>query len=177
MMGQNHIRSLNWGYRVALRDKNVTYLNAYGSFVDAHTILTVNKRGKEEVITADKIILAPGGRPRYPDIPGAKASFAIGPSGPHAGGMPADAARPGGCAHQELGISSDDLFSMEKEPGKTLVVGASYVALECAGFLTGVGYGVGAGFVTAVPIRAHDPWVCRLRLALQTPPSWSALCS
>jgi thioredoxin reductase (NADPH) len=26
------------------------------------------------------------------------------------------------------------------DAGKTLVVGASYVALECAGFLTGLGY-------------------------------------
>eukprot|EP00730_Choanoeca_flexa_P019547 TRINITY_DN9554_c0_g1_i1.p1 TRINITY_DN9554_c0_g1~~TRINITY_DN9554_c0_g1_i1.p1 ORF type:complete len:501 (+),score=142.90 TRINITY_DN9554_c0_g1_i1:42-1544(+) len=108
---QNHIRSLNWGYRVALRDKKVTYLNAYGTFVDAHTIHTVNKRGKEATITADQIILAPGGRPRYPDIPGAK----------------------------EYGITSDDMFSLQTDPGKTLVVGASYVALECAGFLTAFG--------------------------------------
>merc|ERR1712210_439328 len=31
---QNRIGSLNWGYRVALREKNVTYLNEYGTFVD-----------------------------------------------------------------------------------------------------------------------------------------------
>jgi pyruvate/2-oxoglutarate dehydrogenase complex dihydrolipoamide dehydrogenase (E3) component len=36
-------------------------------------------------------------------------------------------------------ITSDDLFSLKKNPGKTLVVGASYVALECAGFLKGIG--------------------------------------
>lgn len=29
---------------------------------------------------------------------------------------------------------------MRKPPGKTLVVGGSYVALECAGFLNGLGY-------------------------------------
>ena len=29
---------------------------------------------------------------------------------------------------------------MKKAPGKTLVIGASYVALECAGFLTAFGY-------------------------------------
>lgn len=104
---------MNWGYRVALRDKNVAYINAYGTFVDAHTLKTVNKRGKETTITADKIILAPGGRPRYPDIPGAK----------------------------EYGLSSDDLFSLPTDPGRTLVVGASYVALECAGFLTAFGRG------------------------------------
>ncbi len=35
---QAHIGSLNWGYRVALRDKNVKYINGLGSFQDAHTI-------------------------------------------------------------------------------------------------------------------------------------------
>ena len=35
---QSHIGSLNWGYRVALRDKNVKYINAMGTFVDSHTI-------------------------------------------------------------------------------------------------------------------------------------------
>ncbi|EDQ90922.1 uncharacterized protein MONBRDRAFT_20369 [Monosiga brevicollis MX1] len=124
---QNHIRSLNWGYRVALRDKNVTYLNAYGSLLDAHTINTVNKRGKEQVITADKIILCPGGRPRYPDIPGAK----------------------------EFGITSDDIFSLDREPGKTLVIGASYVALECAGFLAAFGYDTTV-MVRSILLRGFD---------------------
>ena len=35
---QNHIGSLNWGYRVALREKKVTYENAYGEFVGPHRI-------------------------------------------------------------------------------------------------------------------------------------------
>jgi thioredoxin reductase (NADPH) len=39
-------------------------------------------------------------------------------------------------------ITSDDLFSLENAPGKTLVVGGGYVALECAGFLAGLGYPV-----------------------------------
>ena len=34
----DHIGSLNFGYRTALRDNNVTYINAYGAFVDPHTI-------------------------------------------------------------------------------------------------------------------------------------------
>jgi thioredoxin reductase (NADPH) len=36
-------------------------------------------------------------------------------------------------------ITSDDLFSLKQNPGKTLIVGASYIALECAGFLTAFG--------------------------------------
>ena len=74
-------------------------------------MVAVDKKGKETRITADTFVLAPGGRPRYPDIPGAK----------------------------EHCITSDDIFSLKTPPGKTLVVGASYVALECAGFIHGVG--------------------------------------
>ena len=41
---QNHIRSLNFGYRVALRDKNVTYLNKLGKFKGPHELEVRNKR-------------------------------------------------------------------------------------------------------------------------------------
>merc|ERR1719186_2532625 len=107
---QNHIGALNRGYRVALREKEVTYLNEYAEFVDEHTLKTTNKKGKEKTVTAGKFILATGGRPRYPEIPGA-----------------------------EFGISSDDIFSLTHSPGKTLLIGASYIALECAGFLAALG--------------------------------------
>ena len=78
-------------------------------------------------MTANKIIIAVGGRPSYPDIPGAK----------------------------EYGITSDDLFSLQKAPGKTLVVGASYVALECAGFLTALGYDTTV-MVRSIFLRGFD---------------------
>ena len=67
---QNHIGSQNWAYKVALREKSVTYLNEYAEFVDAHTLRCVNKKGAERLVTADKFILATGSRPRYPGIPG-----------------------------------------------------------------------------------------------------------
>lgn len=34
----DYIGSLNWGYRVALRDKSVNYVNAYAEFVEPHKI-------------------------------------------------------------------------------------------------------------------------------------------
>ena len=60
---QNHIGSLNWGYRVQLREKGVTYMNEYAEFVDEHTVKTVNKKGKESTHTANKFVIATGGRP------------------------------------------------------------------------------------------------------------------
>ncbi|PIK36474.1 putative thioredoxin reductase 1, cytoplasmic, partial [Apostichopus japonicus] len=124
---QDHIGSLNWNYRVQLRDKSVTYINGYAEFTDRHTIKTVNKRNKVQTFKAEKILLATGMRPRYPDIPGVK----------------------------EFAITSDDLFSLRYCPGKTLTIGASYVSLECAGFLTGMGLDVTV-MVRSILLRGFD---------------------
>jgi len=123
---QNHIGALNWGYRVALREKGVDYLNEYAVFQDAHTLKTTNKKGKEKTLTAKDFILAAGGRPKYPNIPGA-----------------------------ELGISSDDIFSLPASPGKTLCVGASYISLECAGFLAKLGLDTTV-MVRSILLRGFD---------------------
>lgn len=87
---QDHIGSLNWGYRVQLRERKITYLNAFATFVDAHTVKTVTKQQKEQIVTARRILVATGGRPTIPDIPG-----------------------------KEFAISSDDIFALwEGPPGK-----------------------------------------------------------
>ncbi|XP_071374668.1 thioredoxin reductase 3 isoform X2 [Centroberyx affinis] len=123
----NYIGSLNWGYRVALRDKNVNYVNSYAEFIEPHKIKATNKRGKETFHTAAKFVLATGERPRYLGIPGDK----------------------------EYCITSDDLFSLPYCPGKTLVIGASYVALECGGFLAGLGLDVTV-MVRSILLRGFD---------------------
>lgn len=35
---QNHIGSLNWSYRLSLREKSVAYINSYGEFVEHHKL-------------------------------------------------------------------------------------------------------------------------------------------
>ncbi|XP_054711967.1 thioredoxin reductase 1, cytoplasmic-like [Uloborus diversus] len=124
---QNHIGSLNWNYKVQLRTEQVKYVNAYGQFIDDHHIKAVDKKGKETPMSSRHFIIATGERPRYPDIEGAK----------------------------EYGITSDDLFSLENSPGKTLVIGASYVALECAGFLSALGLDVTI-MVRSILLRGFD---------------------
>ena len=59
--------------------------------------------GKKEVVSGKYIVVATGGRPHIPSIPGA--NFAI---------------------------TSDDIFTFHQTPGKVLVVGAGYIGLECA---------------------------------------------
>ncbi|CAG2105463.1 unnamed protein product [Medioppia subpectinata] len=63
---------------------------------------------------------------------------------------------PGDCPGvKEFAITSDDLFSLPYCPGKTLVIGASYVALECAGFLRGLGLDVTV-MVRSILLRGFD---------------------
>ena len=124
---QMHIKSLNFGSRSDLMTEGVKYYNAYATFTDANTVTAVDKKGKTHTLTADKFVVATGGRPRYPDIPGAK----------------------------EHCITSDDVFAMKTPPGKTLVVGASYVALECAGFINGVGFDTTV-MMRSSPLRGFD---------------------
>jgi len=124
-----HVKSLNTGYESELRDKAITYFNALGRFVDPHTLVlqTASAGPALQSVSARRIVLATGGRPVYPPIPGA----------------------------EEYGITSDDLFQLKADPGAVLVVGGSYVALECAGFLHAMGKAVTV-MMRSIPLRGFD---------------------
>ncbi|KAH1017673.1 hypothetical protein HUJ05_008281 [Dendroctonus ponderosae] len=132
---QAHIKSVNWVTRVELRDKKVEYINGLGTFKDAHTVQTITKQG-ERLLKARYFLIAVGGRPRYPDIPGAV----------------------------EYGITSDDLFSLDRAPGKTVIIGAGYIGLECAGFLVGLGYEATV-MIRSVPLRGFDQQMANIIVA------------
>ena len=65
----------------------------------------------DERVTAAKILIATGGRPVLPDVPGA----------------------------QEYGITSDDVFFLEDMPKRVVVVGAGYIGIEFAGIFARLG--------------------------------------
>uniref|UniRef100_A0A1I8P5M2 FAD/NAD(P)-binding domain-containing protein n=1 Tax=Stomoxys calcitrans TaxID=35570 RepID=A0A1I8P5M2_STOCA len=111
---QNTIKSSNWTLKVELRLKKIDYMNGKASFVDRNTIKVKLQNGQECLVSGQHIVIATGNRPVYPDIPGAR----------------------------EYGITSDDLFNRSRPPGKTLLVGAGYISMECAGFLSSFGYDV-----------------------------------
>lgn len=50
---QNYIGSLNWGYRVQLRDKKVEYINGYGRFIDNHKIQVRYILKSDEIVITD----------------------------------------------------------------------------------------------------------------------------
>lgn len=124
---QTYIKKLNFGYRSQLREKKVVYYNKLAKFQDCHTLELTDIKGVKEIITAKNILIAVGGRPNYGDIEGAR----------------------------ELCISSDDIFSLKTDPGKVLVVGASYIALECGGFLNALGYNTSI-MVRSILLRGFD---------------------
>lgn len=124
---------MNWGFKADLIKAKCKYFNAYASFVDPHRLQLRKANGETSEVTADKIVIAVGGRPTMPDIPGAR----------------------------EFGISSDDIFSKKTNPGKTLVVGASYVALECAGFLSALGCNTTV-MVRSILLRGFDQDMAKL---------------
>lgn len=123
-----HVRSLNWGYKTSLADKEIKYFNALASIKEPHTVVLTFKNKPTQTVTAKHILLAAGGRPTLLDLPGAK----------------------------ECCITSDDIFWREGSPGKTLVVGVGYIGMECGGFLRGMGYQVDILHRGAV-LRGFDP--------------------
>ena len=99
------VSHLNARYSTGLADNGVTLIHGYARFVDARQIDVDG-----HMIRADKIVIATGGRPMWPAIPGA-----------------------------ELGISSDDFFALETQPRRIAVVGGGYIAVELAGLLRHLG--------------------------------------
>ena len=51
-------------------EAGVEYKNCLGSFVDAHTVECTDKKGKRTRVTARRVVIAVGGRPKALDCPG-----------------------------------------------------------------------------------------------------------
>ncbi|KAL0212985.1 hypothetical protein RCL1_006611 [Eukaryota sp. TZLM3-RCL] len=131
---QAHIKRLNRAYITELKWSNyVKYHNALGSFVGPHQVKFTYDDGREEIKTGEHVIVAVGGRPSIPqDLPGV-----------------------------EHCITSDDIFSKKTPPGKTAIIGASYIALETAGFLNGLGYSATV-FIRSTPLRGFDQQIATM---------------
>lgn len=100
-----YVQRLNDIHLENLNKAKVDLIPGYGRFVDAST-LEINGIH----YSANHIIIATGGRPLTPKLPGA-----------------------------EFGISSDGFFELEALPQKVAIVGGGYIAVEIAGVLKGLG--------------------------------------
>ena len=100
-----YVKRLNDIYEGLLDRSGVDYFADAASFVDVHTVAV-----GDQVYTADRIVIATGGRPIVPDVRGA-----------------------------ELGITSDVFFELDERPQRVIVAGSGYVAVELAGIFSGLG--------------------------------------
>ena len=101
----SEIERLNGIYRTMLANAGVTLHEGRATVVDAHT---VSVDGVE--YTTDKILVATGGWPVVPEIPG-----------------------------REHAITSNEAFYLEEFPKQAVVVGGGYIAVEFAGIFAGLG--------------------------------------
>ncbi|MEO8164474.1 MAG: glutathione-disulfide reductase [Betaproteobacteria bacterium] len=100
-----HVLDLNGHYERALIKNSVAIVRGYARFAGAKTV----KVGADSY-TAEHIVIAAGGRPIVPDLPGA-----------------------------EFGMTSDGFFDLTEQPKRVAVVGSGYIAVEFAGLLRALG--------------------------------------
>jgi glutathione reductase (NADPH) len=116
------IERLNGIYDRLLRAAGVEVFEARARIVDPHTVEVGGK-----TVTAEHILVATGGWPVVPDIPG-----------------------------KELAITSNEAFYLEKLPEKILIVGGGYIAVEFAGIFGGLGVDVTQLYRGPMFLRGFD---------------------
>ena len=103
---QRYIAGIHDSYRKRLDAAGIVHLPCRGRFIDAHTVET--RPGLR--VSAAHVLIATGGKPKRPDIPGAG-----------------------------LGLVSDDFFNLCAAPGRVAIIGAGYIAVELASVLQALG--------------------------------------
>ncbi len=117
-----YILRLNGIYETNLARRGVTLVRARARFIDRRTVAVGDAR-----LSAPHIILATGGHPVVPSIPGA-----------------------------QLGITSDGFFELTERPGRVAVVGSGYIAVELAGVFAALGSAVDLVLRTGAALRQFD---------------------
>ncbi|MFC3393762.1 glutathione-disulfide reductase [Brenneria rubrifaciens] len=120
-----YIDRIHQSYENVLGKNKVDVIQGFARFIDAHTVDVNGER-----ITADHILIATGGRPAHPEIPGV-----------------------------EYGIDSDGFFALDALPKRTAVVGAGYIAVEIAGVLNALGSQTHLFVRKHAPLRSFDPLI------------------
>ncbi|MCC4263441.1 glutathione-disulfide reductase [Oceanimonas baumannii] len=120
---QAYIGRIHQSYDRVLGNNKVTVIKGFARFKDANT---VEVNGEE--YTADHILIATGGEPIIPHIPGA-----------------------------EHGIDSNGFFELTEQPKRVAVVGAGYIAVELAGVMHGLGSETHLLVRKHAPLRNFDP--------------------
>lgn len=127
------IDRLNRVYLRLLSDSGVTLFEQRGTFAGPHKI-----RVGDQLVSAERILIATGGRPWLPDVPGI-----------------------------EYAITSDEAFHLPDLPARVAVIGGGYIACEFAGIFNGLGAQVTQIYRGDALLRGFDGDVRRVVTAEQ----------
>ena len=125
---QQYVKMSSFEIKSEMVNNNIKYLNCLGLMKDPHHIYYTPDLEQAEFIQRNNIVKDPE---RVGII---KSKFTV----VAVGGRPVVLSEEEvpGARHM---ITSDDIFNLKKPPGKTLILGGGYIAIECGGFLQKLG--------------------------------------
>ena len=109
-------------YRKLLANAGAQVFDARATFIDPHTLDVGGQK-----VTARRIVIATGGHPSRPPIPGA-----------------------------EHGIISDDAFYLKRLPQRVAIIGSGYIGVEFAGIFRALGAETHLIYRQPLPLRGFD---------------------
>lgn len=99
------LAGLRQSYQSKLSKAGVTVLNDAARFVDPHKVMVGDR-----TVTADKVVIATGGQPVKPDLPGI-----------------------------DCGLTSRDIFNLKALPDQLTIVGGGYIGVEFSNIFATLG--------------------------------------
>jgi len=128
---QEYIAMINRYWDGYVVETGITRIDGTAQFVDARTVEVDGQQ-----YTADHIVVATGGQPIVPPVPGAG-----------------------------LGITSDGFFELTEQPRKVAIIGAGYIGVELAGVLRALGSKVTVVALEARALETFDDMISEVLMA------------
>lgn len=122
---EEYIRNITQYWNGYVKDCGINHVQGYARFVDDKSV-EVNG----ETLQADHIVIATGGKPIVPPVPGA-----------------------------ELGITSDGFFQLTEQPRRVAVIGGGYIGVELSGVLRALGSDVSIIALEDRVMERFDPMI------------------
>jgi glutathione reductase (NADPH) len=125
---QNYIEKINRYWDGYVDKLGIDHIQGRARFVGVGEIEVEGR-----IYTADHIVVATGGRPIVPPLPGA-----------------------------ELGITSDGFFALKEQPERVAVIGGGYIGVELAGLLAALGTQVTLVALEERLLEVFDPMISQV---------------
>ncbi len=123
-----YIRNINDYWDGYVDDLHITRIQGHARFIDSQTLEVNGERYQ-----ADHVVIATGGHPMVPPVPGA-----------------------------ELGITSDGFFALEQQPKRVAIIGGGYIGVELAGVLQALGSQVSLIALEDRVLERFDPMISQV---------------